>query len=121
MPDACRSALQSRLNFRTALLEAVTFEPESPADDRSSFWHRCSSFLSTIASSHSYAKTVPSSFSEKVQRRLASSVPPRPIVNVDFEAAHEFFGRLCKDGTVASRVISCHRASSIIVCDKVVC
>jgi len=46
---------------------------------------------------HQLGKAVPGSFSTKIQRRLASTVPPRPIVEVDFREALEKLKQLCLD------------------------
>lgn len=52
---------------------------------------------------HKLGKTVPGSFSTKIQRRLASTVPPRPIVEVDFNDSLHTLKQLCADCEEAAR------------------
>ena len=111
----CSEALFIRLKFRRELLQAVAADVALANELRVSALQDCLRLLPKISASTNLGKDASSSFSGKVQRRLASSVPPRPIVSVEFPEAQEFFKRLCEDGLEAEKVFQCERLSSILV------
>lgn len=57
----------------------------------------CLSSLNRLSESVSLGQPVPEAFSLKIQRRLASTVPPRPIVHISAEDALVHLKRLCQD------------------------
>lgn len=63
------------------------------------------------------AKSVPDSFSVKLQRKLASSVPPRPVVSVEFVTAFDHLERICRDGKILTEVLDYHDSQSLMVSD----
>lgn len=63
---------------------------------------------------HSLGKSVPDSFSPKIQRTLASTVPPRPIVNFSFEDACEKLLQICADCEEAARLSSIEAVSPYV-------
>lgn len=72
-------------------------------------------FIPDLKSSLPFGKSFPSSFSVKIQRKLASTVPPRPIVEVSQEAAFEHLERLCLDASVAVEVLKYYDSHSLMV------
>ena len=91
------------------------------ADSRTSpelktLWLELLAFVPDLKSSAQLGKAVPSSFSIKVQRKLASTVPPRPIVQVAQETAFDHFERLCRDASVAVEVLRYYDSHSLMVC-----
>ena len=109
-------ALLCRLDFRKALLRAVSVDVDVITSKNNQHWAECSTFLSSVIKSNSLGTPVSRCFSTKVQRRLASTVPPRPIVSIDFVAAHDFLKRLCEDGAYLPRVLDCLGGSNVLVC-----
>lgn len=99
--EALRSAIITRLHFRKAFLCAL--DPECPLDLLSNFWPPVVLNIDEIHNTHHLATPVPASFSTKIQRRLASTVPPRPIVDVEFKDALQDLKRLCADCEEATR------------------
>lgn len=81
-----------------------------------SAWSACSSLLASLSRSHQHDQPVSKSFSEKIQRKLASASPPRPIVSVDFNTAWEYLRRLCDDGKDVAGVLDCYGGNGILVC-----
>jgi len=81
----------------------------------SSVWSATLQLLPGIKSEREMARPVPESFSVKLQRKLASSVPPRPVVSVAFEDAYEHLERVCKDGLVVAEVLDFHDSHSLMV------
>lgn len=93
--DGLRSAIIARLQFRKDFLLALDLD--CPLDSLSNYWPPVLKHIAAITSTHQLGKTVPGSFSTKIQRRLASTVPPRPIVELDFKDAFEKLKQLCID------------------------
>jgi hypothetical protein len=61
------------------------------------------------------SKSVPDAFSVKLQRKLASTVPPRPVVTIAFEAAYKHLERLCHDGRDLTEVLNYYDSHSLMV------
>lgn len=70
-----RDALDDRLQFRSKYLNTLV-------EDGSTYWEDMKSSIESIKNSHNLATPVPDAFSEKVQRQLATSTPPRPMLQV---------------------------------------
>jgi len=113
--DELRSALRARLDLRKAFLSATNLEVGIGNAERPDSWSVCSRLLRTISPATTPGVSVVSAFSPKIQRRLASTVPPRPIVNISFDDAHSFFVRTCVCTREAFGILSCSGASNIIV------
>jgi hypothetical protein len=69
-------------------------------------WPSILSHIPEITATHHLGKPVPDSFSTKIQRKLASTVPPRPIVDLAFSSAIEKLQQLCTDCSEATRFVS---------------
>ncbi|TVY38701.1 N-alpha-acetyltransferase, NatC auxiliary subunit [Lachnellula subtilissima] len=110
-----KDALDFRLGFRASFLEIV-----EAADSRTSLeqvktmWTDFQLLLPGLKSTTKLGKPVPTSFSAKIQRKLASTVPPRPIVQVSQEAAFDQLERLCQDGAVAVEVLKYYDSHSLM-------
>lgn len=100
-----RDALRCRLLFRRRFLPALdqdleVIETRSTDDFSSSLSH-----LGTLAETMSLGKPVPEAFSTKIQRKLASTVPPRPIVQISQETAIAHAKRLCQDAIDMQQIL----------------
>jgi len=80
-----RDALIIRLEMRRDLI--TTFLPNESILYSAKDWSRLASQVEDVVKSHGLGEPVPDAFSVKIQRRLASTVPPRPIADVKFEEA----------------------------------
>ncbi|PVH94583.1 Mak10-domain-containing protein [Periconia macrospinosa] len=113
--ESLRDAIITRLNFRKSLLTALDIEMpldmnfpldlDRPYSLLSSTWSPVADSLPHIITTHELAKPVTDAFSTKVQRRLASTVPPRPIVQFEFTKALEALKLLCVDCQEATRFL----------------
>lgn len=110
-----KDALRYRLEFRAKFLRIVELAASRTALEVKQMWIELRSSLPQIKSSASLGKPVPESFSIKVQRKLASTVPPRPIVEVSLDKAFEHIERLCRDAAVAIDVFDYHDSHSLFV------
>lgn len=88
-------ALVSRLELRTALLQVTS--PEIPLDHTQDGWNDVADIIRKVEETHSLGRPVKEAFSSKIQRRLASTVPPRPVVELNFALACRILNELCQD------------------------
>jgi len=102
LSDDLRKAILARLNFRKNFLSALDIE--CATDRLAGYWPPIRSNMETILSSHEQGKPVEDAFSTKIQRKLASTVPPRPIVMLEFKDAFEKLKQLCVDCEEATRL-----------------
>ncbi|CRG83051.1 N-alpha-acetyltransferase 35, NatC auxiliary subunit [Talaromyces islandicus] len=92
-----KDALIDRLRFRNHFLEALDEEQlASGIQDKKSFT-ACLSLVGPIENSVSLGKPVEDAFTLKIQRKLASTVPPRPMVTISIGSAISHLKRLCQD------------------------
>jgi hypothetical protein len=110
-----KRALGNRLAFRLAFFKAVSVADDRTSTDLGSSWEWLLKFLEVLKSEAVPAKPVPDSFSIKVQRRLASTVPPRPVVSLALETAYIYVENLCRDGQVVAEVLDYHDSQSLLV------
>lgn len=97
MDQKLRDALRCRLLFRHEFLSALDEDLEVLDTRSTDNFVSCLSTLSAITETVSHGTPVPEAFSLKIQRRLASTVPPRPIVHISPEDALAHLKRLCQD------------------------
>ena len=101
--EALRSAIVTRLEFRKDFLRALDLD--MTIDSIPYTWPPVKDRIHTLKNTHQLGQAVPGGFSTKMQRRLASTVPPRPIVELDFKDALEKLQQLCADCEEATRFI----------------
>ncbi len=109
-----RDALVIRLELRNYFLSAVQFD-EIIDDHRVPWWDRCLELIPALPKTASLGIRVEASFSIKIQRRLASTVPPRPIVNISFDEAIEQLTKLCQNGKDAYRILDYRGGANLMV------
>ncbi|KAE8151173.1 amino-acid N-acetyltransferase subunit Mak10 [Aspergillus avenaceus] len=95
--EKVKEAIRCRLLFRREFFLALDQDIdvlESRSTDHFSF---CLSQQALLTESTPLGVPVPESFSWKIQRKLASTIPPRPVVKISFEDALAHLKRLCQD------------------------
>ncbi|KAI9730933.1 MAG: hypothetical protein M1818_008007 [Claussenomyces sp. TS43310] len=107
-------ALGQRLTFRTAFLKTVSLASERTSIELKTSWDNLLMLLPGLKTAGDLAVAVPASFSVKLQRMLASTVPPRPIVTVAFDAAYAHLEKMCYDGQALTRVLKYYDSQSLI-------
>ncbi|KAL2759451.1 hypothetical protein ACRALDRAFT_1074260 [Sodiomyces alcalophilus JCM 7366] len=117
-PQPVIEALRHRLLLRHTLLGAVDcLQYENDLTMIRALWQGpCREALATLDSikeTHSLGTPVPAAFSAKLQRRLASTMPPRPIVHLSFDDATGHLLRLLRDGIETANVLDYHDSQSL--------
>lgn len=110
-----RDALRCRLLFRRKFLSALDQDLEVIETRSTEDFASSSSHLVTLSETASLGKVVPAAFSMKIQRKLASTVPPRPIVNIDHESAIAHAKRICQDAIDMQQMLDYHGPSNFKV------
>lgn len=80
-------ALLARLLLNSRLLEVVFPSPQDSPLGQTPFDDSFDQILDCIKETHGLGVPVVDAFSSKMQRRLASTVPPRPVATVPFDDA----------------------------------
>lgn len=96
-------------------MAAVAFDDDGDGLDSPFEWQQCSKLLPLLLESKASGTEVTDAFSAKIQRRLASTVPPRPIVNITFDEAHAHLNRLCQNGKEVYGVLDYHGGNNMLV------
>lgn len=115
LSDELREGLDDRLNFRISFLETVAEVDNRTSTKLGSSWRQLKDTIIALKIAQALGKPVLEAFSEKVQRKLASTVPPRPTVVISFADAHEHLTRLCADGETVSEVLTYYDSQSLLV------
>jgi hypothetical protein len=115
-------ALDSRLELRYLFLNATQcsehmHEPEVARKP----WKDAVAIIPDIGNSHTLGKAVDEAFSAKLQRKLASTMPPRPIVQIGFEDAFGHLIRLFQDGSELIDVLNYTNSQALQVSHLVAC
>lgn len=110
-----RDALVNRLELRRSILSAVQIDGIVDPH-RVAFWERCLELLPECSKTSTLGTPIVQSFSIKIQRRLASSVPPRPIVNISHHEAFVQLTSLCQNAKDAYRILDYHGGNHLMVC-----
>ncbi|KAL9081404.1 MAG: hypothetical protein Q9157_000123 [Trypethelium eluteriae] len=91
--------LVARLDLRTEMLRAFSNDlPDTIIFDR------IQSLVNTVRATVDVGKPVKEAFSEKIQRRLASTTPPKPVIEIGTEEAFKKLERICADLRGAQRI-----------------
>ncbi|CAF9903267.1 MAG: hypothetical protein GOMPHAMPRED_000162 [Gomphillus americanus] len=115
IPQVQREAIISRLKVQYCFLDAVQDTLESILEAGKPLWEKLLDQLQPVQDSHKLGKSIPGTISSKLQRRIASSVPPRPVVELSFPSAIEFMKRLCKNGSLLGEITKCDDLSALVM------
>lgn len=98
-----QEALKMRLLAREEILSSM-----DSADEETDDWVKVKTKIEAISKQHDLSTPVPSAFSDKVQRQLATSTPPRPMPQLSWDQACQKLSQLCDD-ILATRALTSFR------------
>ena len=109
-------AILNRLEIRIRLLEAVQ-SPQHLKDQEKlrEPWQEALLVLPSVEKTHSLGEPVEAAFSVKLQRKLASTMPPRAIAKIEFGEAFKHLSRLFHDGLELADVLKFSDSQSLFV------
>ncbi|GKZ21510.1 hypothetical protein AbraIFM66951_006692 [Aspergillus brasiliensis] len=105
LDEKLQQAIKTRLLFRREFLKGLEQDIDVIETRSTEHFMTCLSQLDDMAKSTSLGAQVPDSFSWKIQRKLASTVPPRPMVKIIFDDALAHLRRLCQDAIDLQEII----------------
>ncbi|SPO03441.1 related to MAK10 Glucose-repressible protein [Cephalotrichum gorgonifer] len=116
LPDDVVEALEARLQLRSSFLEAtIVSQDATDAAGIKAAWAGANSALLRLNATLGVATTsVPASFDARIQQKLASTMPPRPIVNLSREEALGHLERLFQDNLKAVEVVDYSDPESLL-------
>lgn len=97
MDEALKEAIRCRLTFRHDFLLGLNQDIGVLETRSADHFTSCLSKLDSLVETVPLGKSVPEAFSWKIQRKLASTVPPRPMVKINSDDALAHLRRLCQD------------------------
>jgi hypothetical protein len=103
--ETLRSAIKARLEFRLKFLLGLQQDINIIQTRSVDHFEACLSLLPSMQQSSRAGQPVSEAFSWKIQRRLASTVPPRPMVTISLVDALAHLKRLFHDGIHLSQVL----------------
>ncbi|KAI9370899.1 Mak10 subunit, NatC N-terminal acetyltransferase-domain-containing protein [Aspergillus egyptiacus] len=98
MEEDVKNAIKTRLEFRHKFLLSLQQDISILHTRSVEKLEACLSMIPILKESSNTGRSVPEAFSWKIQRKLASTVPPRPMVRISLEDALAHLQRLCQDG-----------------------
>ncbi|EED14819.1 amino-acid N-acetyltransferase subunit Mak10, putative [Talaromyces stipitatus ATCC 10500] len=111
-----RNALIDRLRLRSHFLAALSKDMGAPfSNDRGPFT-ACLALIPSLNKSEALGKPVPDSFTLKIQRKLASTIPPRPMVTIEIKTAIDHLKRLFQDAIDMHEILAYSSPSDLRVC-----
>ncbi|EPE03747.1 mak10 subunit [Ophiostoma piceae UAMH 11346] len=114
-PNNVVAALQSRLDFRETFLTAMDVaELRVQPDSLRTPWTLMTAAIKKIRDSHGLGVAVPGAFNTKMQGKLASTMPPRPIVQPSLDEALEHWTRLSEDAAEAVAILKYEDPQSLL-------
>ncbi|EXJ91455.1 hypothetical protein A1O3_00003 [Capronia epimyces CBS 606.96] len=115
LPAGLKDALKARLDLRQSLLGLFQ---SCALGDRSTIEHldRSIAYIKMVESSAILGRaTANEAFTLKIQRKLASSVPPRPMVAIERPKAFDFLRQLITESTIAFQVFDITASGDLLV------
>ncbi|POS84228.1 hypothetical protein EPUL_003377 [Erysiphe pulchra] len=109
-----RNALHSRLRFRVEFLKAVENADSKTLNSKLTIWKNLLLKIPELEKTTVHGTPVPSAFSEKLQRKLASTVPPRPIILIHIVDALNHLKKMCLDISVLIQILQYYDCHSLL-------
>ncbi|KAL2802492.1 Mak10 subunit, NatC N-terminal acetyltransferase-domain-containing protein [Aspergillus granulosus] len=100
-----KGAIKSRLEFRLKFLSGLQQDTNIIQTRSVDHFEACLTLLPSLQESSRVGQPVPEAFSWKIQRKLASTVPPRPMVTISLEDALAHLKQLFQDVIHLSQVL----------------
>lgn len=116
MDGDIQDAIKQRLFFRRDFLYALEQDIGVLETRSTEKFSTSLSRVSSLAKSAPLGKPVPDAFSLKIQRRLASTVPPRPMVEISLDDALSHLKRLCQDAIDLGQILDYRGPHNFRVC-----
>ncbi|EFR00787.1 hypothetical protein MGYG_03791 [Nannizzia gypsea CBS 118893] len=111
--ETLRVALLNRLSFRRHILEYLSLDLVLSQSHSTTSLSSTLGQIDLIQKSLHLGKPVEDAFSGKIQRRLASTVPPRPIIKIEAQEAISYLKRFCQDAIDLQEILDSDSAFTL--------
>ncbi|EZF34210.1 hypothetical protein H109_03102 [Trichophyton interdigitale MR816] len=111
--ETLRAALLDRLSFRRHILEYLSLDLVLTQSRSTRSLASTLGRIDLIQKSLHLGKPVEDAFSGKIQRRLASTVPPRPIIKIEPQDAISYLKRFCQDAIDLQEILDSDSAFTL--------
>lgn len=108
-------ALLVRMSLRHNMLLDLSRDAGSYRDGETLSWNDSLERIKRVIATHALGKPVDEAWSTSVQRKLASQVPPRPIVEFSFDEAVVCLRQLCNEAMDLTKLLYFESASNTMV------
>lgn len=117
LPDRVAEALETRLDLRLKFLKAMAASQDTPnVSGIKAAWSEANLALKNLRGCLDVPTTqVEESFDARIQQKLASTMPPRPIVHLSRDDALGHLGRLFEDNLQSVDVVEYSDPESFLV------
>jgi N-alpha-acetyltransferase 35, NatC auxiliary subunit len=89
-------AISVRLDFRKHFLRGVEQDVDIAQSRSEEPFENCLHLIPALEKSRSLGTTIPEAFSQNIQRKLASTVPLRPVVSITPKATVDMLRQICQ-------------------------
>ncbi|KAI5787129.1 Mak10 subunit, NatC N-terminal acetyltransferase-domain-containing protein [Geopyxis carbonaria] len=111
-PKEILAALLVRLSLRHNMLLDLSRDAGAYRDRETLSWNDSLERIKEVVATHELGKPVEEAWSTSVQRKLASQVPPRPIVEFSFDKAVVCLRQLCNEAMDLTKLLDFESASN---------
>lgn len=116
IPDQILEALDIRLTMRHAFLTAIEVSQYRDEPDRIRVsWKEACAIAAQVKATSGRGTPIPESVSIQLQQKLATTMPPRPIVELSLEAASNLLVKVFQDGLEVIDVLHYTDSQSLLV------
>ena len=109
------TSIRGRLVLRRSLLNAVGFELVGTVAQHRQRWKLVADGIQPVVETHENGQAIEYAFSGKLQRHLTSTTPPRPVINLYFAKAMDYFGQLTRQAQEVCGILDCNQPSVALV------
>lgn len=78
-------------------------------------WRKCEEAISVVEWTHSIAVPTPGSYSQELQFKIASSIPPKPLAELDWQAALQTLRNLTHSAAEAYLILNFEGFENLLV------
>ncbi|KAG0634665.1 Mak10 subunit, NatC N-terminal acetyltransferase-domain-containing protein [Tuber brumale] len=112
--EGIRDAFKYRLLLRKSLVLVFSSESKEWSAETTEIWDTSLEHVKGVEETYKEGRAVPAAFSISVQRKLASQVPPRAMVNYPFRDAISDLKRFCVEGKDILKILNFEGSTNLV-------
>ncbi|PWW74816.1 Mak10-domain-containing protein [Tuber magnatum] len=113
-PEEIRDAFRYRLLLRKSLVLVFSSESKEWSPEATDLWDTSLEHVKRVEETSGVGRAVPAAFSISVQRKLASQVPPRAMVNYPFKDAISDLKKFCVEGKDILKILNFEGSTNLV-------